>query len=198
MRGARRFALLATLTLVATACPAPAAPLFSEDFESASGLGNGNWATIGNAQITTPGYGGSGHAVKFKAKGSGGDLWSKYIDLAGNTAYWLIVDYRQTGAGGFFGVQEYNSGYTDLGESWIWGDGWSYPSPATFNGPGTGFNRYSYRFTTQAGTRHIKIKLEDFTGNGSALGLVLFDNVQVSTTPPGAQATVVRWQEIAK
>ena len=40
--------------------------------------------------------------------------------------------------------------------------------------------------------------MEDFSGNNSALGLVVFDNVQFSTTPPVLQPTVVRWQEIAK
>jgi hypothetical protein len=199
MNRSRTLLLLTLLALAAAACPAPGALMFTEDFEAPTGLSDGNWATIGHGQITTPGNGGAGHAVRFTAKGSGGDLWSKYIDgIAGNTPYWLIVDYRQTGAGGYFGIQEYNASSSDLGESWIWGDGWSYSTPAAFNLAGTGFHHYVYRFTTKANTRRIKIKLEDFSGNPSALGLVLFDNIQVSTTAPAAQAAVVRWWEVSR
>lgn len=177
---------------------AHAAVVFTEDFEAAAGMADGKWATIGTAYIAAGGYS-SAKCMKFSSKGSGGDSWTIFITVTGSKTYWLSMDYKQTGQGGFAGMNEYNGASSNLGETWILGDN-TYATIAKFNGPGIGWNHYVQAITTKAAAVKLKLKFEDFVGNSNPVGSVYFDNIQLSDTPPvvTVTTTVTQWREVVR
>ncbi len=189
-------AAIVALAAIMMASSAQPAVLFTEDFEAASGMADGKWATVGSAYTSANGYN-SIKCMQFSAKGSGGDSWTIYITVTGNKTYWLSMDYKQTGQGGFAGMNEYNGSSTDLGETWIFGDN-TYATIDKFNGPGIGWNHYVQAITTKAATVKLKLKFEDFTGNANPVGKVYFDNIKLSDTPATIVTTVTNWREVVR
>ena len=186
--------LVAAAALVGASSAALGATIFSEDFESASGLNDGKWSVIGSASISNNGFS-SAHAVQFGATSLSGDLWSVAITVSGSTNYWITVDYKEGLAGGYLGYEEFNSGGNHQGSSWVFGDGLQ-SSLQLFNVFGASYHRYTQKITTQSPSRTLKLKLLDYVGNPTALGHVFFDNILVTDSPPATTATVVRWKEL--
>src|SRR5580700_6163264 len=79
--------------------------LFSENFESANGLNNGNWASNGSGEIIIDPLNPSNHVLEFTDLGSGGDLFSIPIANTNAPDYYLSFDYYVTSqpGGGFIG-----------------------------------------------------------------------------------------------
>lgn len=149
---------------------AHAAPIFSETFESSTGLLNGNWTTNLHGVIANDPLNAGNHAVAFTAIQGGGDLWSKV--LAGGT-YTLSFDVLGTcsngtpaNCGAFIGIND------NLGEHWLAGDA-TYSTPHLMQTTGS-WQHVSFTFTAVGSFR---LKMEDFNGRP---GDIYFDNICIS------------------
>jgi hypothetical protein len=170
MKTSRRLPL--ALALCAAMGAAQAAPLFSEDFESSTGLANGNWVSNLHGFIANDPLNAGNHAVAFSGTQGGGDLWS--LALAGGT-YTLSFDVLGTcsngtpaNCGAFIGIND------SQGEHWLAGDA-TYPTPHLMQTTGS-WQHVSFSFTAVGS---FQLKMEDFNGQPRDIFL---DNICISST----------------
>ena len=197
--GSRRAAALALAALaLAAACllaPAPrarAATIWSDGFES----GLGKWTTHTNVSV---GAGGNpGQCAWFTGSGSTqGTLRSGYINVNASTTYYLSVDYRYPGAGGYVQVQEY-AGSTLKASTWLLSDNAGVQTALQyFDTPGTGWSTYTQSWKTTATTTRMRIRVIGYRSGTTHLP-PYFDNVNLSDTPPTVPATRVKWEEVTR
>lgn len=173
----RRFALLprllAAASLAGAISGATASPIFADNFES----GLGQWNPVGSAQVVTDPFSSGNSVLKFKAGGSGGDIFSAQPYLQGGT-YFLSFDILGTcstgNCGGFIGIDQFPGG-----EIWIAGDN-TYGNKLYLMQNNGAWQHFDFKFTANAsGT--FRLKIEDFVSSPPP-GDVYFDNVCVSGT----------------
>jgi hypothetical protein len=152
--------------------------LFSENFESVSGLADGNWASNTSGIVLVDPLNSSNHVLGFTADEGGGDLFS--VALASSTApdYFLSFDYyvpSQPG-GGFLGVD-------DPGELWLAGNcNGCFATPFPLDSlPAGQWNHVQIEFAnTEVGVGTFNLKLEQYSvGNPPS---AYFDNIVISDT----------------
>jgi hypothetical protein len=183
-------ALLAGAALFVGAPAARATTLFSEDFESPSGLEDGAWSRITSAAFWSDG-GDPGHALSFSSSGQAGQIWSRGIDVAPAGTYVLSFDYRTdpsdaSGKGAYAGYAL--SAGSDPGSNWL-------------AGPDTGltadgmWHHAEIAFMVSSSTSRIFLTFEDFIGSGSFDSrphkaffdnIVLTDGAAAAVPEPGA------------
>ena len=151
--------------------------IVSEDFESASGLFDGNWAANASGVVLIDPLNSSNHVLGFTSLDFGGDLFSVQIASSAAPNYFLSFDYyvpSQPG-GGFVGV--YDTG----GVQWLAGNcNGCYPSQTSLDGlPAGQWNHVNIEFANRfpsSGT--IYLALEQYTVGTPPSAL--FDNIVIS------------------
>jgi hypothetical protein len=150
--------------------------LFSDNFESPSGLLDGNWASNSSGVVLTDPLNAGNHVLGFTSHGSGGDLFSVPIPSSAAPNYFLSFDYYVPGqpGGGFVGVD-------DPGELWLAGNcngcfGTPFPLDSL---PAGQWNHVQIEFTnTQVGAGTFDLKLEQFSVGTPPSAF--FDNIVIS------------------
>ena len=166
------------------------ATLFTESFENASGLGDGNWANAGTASIVAnpmvdvnnP----SANVVHFGGLGSGGDLFSKFISYSGDPDFiasgqlLLSFDFlwTNTGATTWAGTDHQTSPFGD--EQWLWNSA----GGALFgtNPPANTWVHVAFRFKPEDSGNVGTIVLK-FEQNSGTPGTSYFDNIRLAAVP---------------
>ncbi len=193
-RGAwSRCGVLLAVACLFLALPAVAATIFQEDFESPAGLNNGQW-TRTNGQIISPGNN-SAHALSWTAVKDSVVSVVITSGVVGLKKYYVIVDYKETGAGGQVELLEMNNGGHTLGGWLLFGDSTT-TAMQVFRAPGSGYHRYVQSIVTPANARKLQIVLKDDPANSTPPGHVFFDNLMITDTPPSTGVTVVQWREV--
>jgi hypothetical protein len=147
--------------------------LFSDSFQGS--LNDGNWITLGSAQIVTDPLNSSLKAMTFAGGGSGGNLFSNIISGTSAGTYTIgVYFYANCGftsqCGAYIGIDE-------PGEVWeASDDGISFPTPNVFADPST-WTWETFTFTT---TGQFNVKLEDFSGSPhNGADVVYFKDLEV-------------------
>jgi hypothetical protein len=147
--------------------------LFSENFESANGLNNGNWASNGSGEIIIDPLNPSNHVLEFTDLGSGGDLFSIPIANTNAPDYYLSFDYYVTSqpGGGFIGDDP----------NWLAGNcNGCYSTPVSLDSlPAGQWNQVEIEFANpNPGSGTFVLFLEQFAETPVPNGL--FDNIVIS------------------
>jgi len=166
--------------IAASAC---ASTLFSENFESGSGLADGNWSTTGTAQIVTDPQNGANHALDFTGDISGGDIFSAAVSYTVGTTLTLSFDVLLTAGGsgspeGWIGTDHNPHG----NEQWLWNTG----GTAAYNTSGAivagTWTHVSFSFIPfdPGSLGNLELKMEQNQGTTQH---VFFDNILLTTVP---------------
>jgi hypothetical protein len=167
------------------------ATLFTETFESASGLGDGNWATAGTAvivanpmvDVNNP----SANVVHFGGLGSGGDLFSKFISYSGDPDFiasgqlLLSFDFLWTNTSAVSWAGTDHVTCTCPGdEQWLWNSAGGALYGTT--PPANTWVHVAFRFKPEDSGNVGSIVLKFEQGSGTA-GTSYFDNIRLAAVP---------------
>jgi hypothetical protein len=154
-----------------------AGTLLSEDFQSLSGLSDGNWATQGSAFLALDPQNGANTVLTFANEGFGGDLFSNLLNYLADPGYsgvlFLSFDFLHTG-GPLHAYVGTDSQTVPLGaEQWLWSDDGATPfaTPLT-----TGvWQHVSFQFVPNVNPISLKVE--------AVPGVDFFDNFNLSAAP---------------
>jgi len=171
------------------ATTASATTLFQDNFESALGLSNGNWSTIGSGQIVVDPQNAANKVLDFTAIVSGGDVFSIPISYVVGSSLRLSFDVLWQTAGGategFVGTDHNPHG----NEQWLWNTLNQQPYNTGPIAAGT-WTHVSFDFVPfdPGNTGNLELKMEQNSGTPQN---VFFDNVVLITTPEPASAALL-------
>jgi hypothetical protein len=166
--------------------------LFFEDFENSPT----QWQSLGSMAITTTNVYAGLNSQTFTSTVLGGDARTIIFPVTPGKTYYLHVAYMTLGGGGYIGIDRFDSSQNYIDEQWLIGDGgWPFTF-AMFDYNVSNMDQsllgvwkvYSQAYTTPSDTNFIRIKTEDWGGDG---GLpndpinhgVFFDNIEWSISP---------------
>lgn len=178
--------LLSVLVVLSVQVGAPVAEvLFSEGFES----GLSQWTNTFTLTTTSAQAHSGFRSATFTGTTTGSSApHTVTFAVVPGEVHVLQVAYRTEGAGGYIGIDKFDSSMNAIGEQWLIGDGADASAPGTWDCnttscPPTSLNTwkvYSQTFAMPAGVSFIDIKIEDFAGGLPNGPRVYIDDITLS------------------